>query len=145
MKKMIVRLTESDLHRIIKNSVDIVLREQNDDLFLKTIAQKLSQKQLNVNPGNNEERIDLGEDTFVCIDYNVQCDPYQYQGRGGADYDEVIDNPEVEVTEISLCEDGDCRPIQDNGIIKKVLEMNIVVDYSNYDIPSKEDFFYNED
>jgi hypothetical protein len=63
------------------------------------------------------------------------------------DPDEIIDKPEVAVTEIILYdENGDNEiPLEDNGIVKKALESVIQVDYSNYDAPSEEDYFYHED
>ena len=52
--KKIIRLTESDLHNLIKRSVERILREQGgDDLLLQSIAQGLVQQQLSVSPGEN--------------------------------------------------------------------------------------------
>ena len=150
--KKIIRLTESDLHNLIQRSVERVLREQGgEDLLLQSIAQGLVQQQLNASPGENEAEVELDGDTFAYVKYNVLCDPYLKRGMRSNSYDvpddsdEIIDNPEVEVIEIEFCQDGDCTPIQDNGIIKKALENNIEVDYNNYDIPSENDYFYHED
>lgn len=150
--KRIIRLTESDLHNFIKRSVERILREQGgDDLLLQSIAQGLVQQQLSVNPGENEAEVELGEDTFAYVKYNVLCSPYLKQGMRSNDYDvpddpdEIIDEPEVEVIEVDYCQDGDCNPIQDNGIIQKALQNNIEVDYSDYNVPSEEDYFYYED
>ena len=151
MKKLI-RLTESDLHNFIKRSVERILREQGgDDLLLQSIAQGLVQQQLSVSPGENEAEVELGEDTFAYVKYNVLCSPYLKQGMRSNDYDvpddpdEIIDELEVEVIEVDYCQDGDCNPIQDNGIIQKALQNNIEVDYSDYNVPSEEDYFYYED
>lgn len=150
--KKIIRLTESDLHNLIKRSVERILREQGgDDLLLQSIAQGLVQQQLSVSPGENEAEVELGEDTFAYIKYNVLCSPYLKQGMRSNDYDvpddpdEIIDEPKVEVIEVDYCQDGDCNPIQDNGIIQKALQNNIEVDYSDYNVPSEEDYFYYED
>ena len=150
--KRIIRLTESDLHNFIKRSVERILREQGgDDLLLQSIAQGLVQQQLSVSPGENEVEVELGEDTFAYVKYNVLCSPYLKQGMRSNDYDvpddpdEIIDEPEVEVIEVDYCQDGDCNPIQDNGIIQKALQNNIEVDYSDYNVPSEEDYFYYED
>lgn len=150
--KRIIRLTESDLHNFIKRSVERILREQGgDDLLLQSIAQGLVQQQLSVSPGENEAEVELGEDTFAYVKYNVLCNPYLKQGMRSNDYDvpddpdEIIDEPEVEVIEVDYCQDGDCNPIQDNGIIQKALQNNIEVDYSDYNVPSEEDYFYYED
>ena len=130
--KRIIRLTESDLHNFIKCSVERILREQGgDDLLLQSIAQGLVQQQLSVSPGENEAEVELGEDTFAYVKYNVLCSPYLKQGMRSNDYDvpddpdEIIDEPEVEVIEFDYCQDGDCNPIQDNGIIQKALQNNI--------------------
>lgn len=150
--KKIIRLTESDLHNFIKRSVERILREQGgDDLLLQSIAQGLVQQQLSVSPGENEAEVELGEDTFAYVKYNVLCSPYLKQGMRSNDYDvpddpdEIIDELEVEVIEVDYCQDGDCNPIQDNGIIQKALQNNIEVDYSDYNVPSEEDYFYYED
>lgn len=150
--KRIIRLTESDLHNFIKRSVERILREQGgDDLLLQSIAQGLVQQQLSVSPGENEAEVELGEDTFAYVKYNVLCSPYLKQGMRSNDYDvpddpdEIIDEQEVEVIEVDYCQDGDCNPIQDNGIIQKALQNNIEVDYSDYNVPSEEDYFYYED
>lgn len=150
--KRIIRLTESDLHNFIKRSVERILREQGgDDLLLQSIAQGLVQQQLSVSPGENEAEVELDEDTFAYVKYNVLCSPYLKQGMRSNDYDvlddpdEIIDEPEVEVIEVDYCQDGDCNPIQDNGIIQKALQNNIEVDYSDYNVPSEEDYFYYED
>ena len=150
--KRIIRLTESDLHNLIQRSVERILREQGgDDLLLQSIAQGLVQKQLSASPGENEVEVELDGDTFAYVKYNVLCNPYMKQGMRSSSYDvpddpdEIIDEPEIEVIEVEYCQDGDCTPIQDNGIIKKALENNIEVDYNDYDVPSEEDFFYYED
>ena len=150
--KRIIRLTESDLHNLIQRSVERILREQGgDDLLLQSIAQGLVQQQLSASPGENEAEVELDGDTFAYVKYNVLCNPYLKQGMRSSSYDvpddpdEIIDRPEVEVIEVEYCQDGDCNPIQDNGIIKKALENNIEVDYSDYDVPSEKEFFYYED
>ena len=150
--KRIIRLTESDLHNLIQRSVERILREQGgDDLLLQSIAQGLVQQQLSASPGENEAEVELDGDTFAYVKYNVLCNPYLKQGMRSSSYDvpddpdEIIDEPKVEIIEIDYCQDGDCNPIQDNGIIKKALENNIEVDYSDYDVPSEKEFFYYED
>ena len=75
--KRIIRLTESDLHNVIRRSVERILREQGgDDLLLQSIAQGLVQQQLSVSPGENDAEVELGEDTFAYVKYNVLCSPY---------------------------------------------------------------------
>ena len=153
--KKIIRLTESDLRGIVQRSVLRVLQEQNDfGLLLQSIAQSIAQKStIDANPGENEQEVQLEDGRLAFVAYDVQCNPYLRQGMKSYDYDvpndpdEIIDNPEVVVTEIILYdEDGDNEiPLEDNGIVKKALESVIQVDYSNYDVPSEEDYFYYED
>ena len=153
--KKIIRLTESDLRGIVQRSVLRVLQEQNDfGLLLQSIAQSIAQKStIDANPGENEQEVQLENGRLAFVAYDVQCNPYLRQGMKSYDYDvpndpdEIIDNPEVVVTEIILYdEDGDNEiPLEDNGIVKKALESVIQVDYSNYDVPSEEDYFYYED
>lgn len=153
--KKIIRLTESDLRGIVQRSVLRVLQEQNDfGLLLQSIAQSIAQEiTINVNPGENEQEVQLEDGRLAYVTYDVHCNPYLRQGMKSYDYDvpddpdEVIDNPEVVVNGIILYDDdGDKEiPLKDNGIVKKALESVIQVDYSDYDVPSEEDFFYYED
>lgn len=153
--KKIIRLTESDLRGIVQRSVLRVLQEQNDfGLLLQTIAQSIAQESIiDVYPGENEQEVQLEDGRLAFVTYDVQCNPYLRQGMKSNDYDvpddpdEIIDNPEVVVTEIMIYdEDGENEiPLEDNGIVKKALESVIQVDYSNYDVPSGEEFFYYEE
>lgn len=153
--KRIIRLTESDLHNFIKRSVERILREQNDfGLLLQSVAQSIAQENtIYVTPGENEQEVQLEDGRLAFVVYDVQCSPYLRQGMRSADYDvpddpdEIIDNPKVVVTEIILYdEDGDNEmTLEDNGIIQKALQNNIEVDYSDYNVPSEEDYFYYED
>lgn len=153
--KKIIRLTESDLRGIVQRSVLRVLQEQNDfGLLLQSIAQSIAQKgTIYVNLGENYIDVELQQGNFADIKFEVDGDPYLQQGMKSSSYDvpddpdEIIDNLEVVVTEIMLYdEDGDNEiPLEDNGIVKKALESVIQVDYSNYDVPSEEDYFYYED
>ena len=153
--KRIIRLTESDLHGIVQRSVLKILQEQNDfGLLLQSVAQSIAQENtIYVTPGENEQEVQLEDGRLAFVVYDVQCSPYLRQGMRSADYDvpddpdEIIDNPEVVVTEIIVYdEDGDKEmTLKDNGIIQKALQNNIEVDYSDYNVPSEEDYFYYED
>jgi hypothetical protein len=59
------------------------------------------------------------------------------------DPDEIIDKPTVEIGSIEFCNsDGEgCVQIHDNGIVKKALESVINVDYTDFDIPSEQDYY----
>lgn len=63
MKKQIIRLTESDLHRIVKESVKKVLKEGiNDKLqFITDIVKDLGQVQLSNKCGKYYALVDNGD------------------------------------------------------------------------------------
>jgi hypothetical protein len=145
--KKIIRLTESDLHNLIQRSVLRVLREQDENFLLQSIAQSLVQQQLIANQGRNEIEVRLQGDAIAQIEYVVESDPYMRQDMRSSSYDVpdgsegIIDNPTIEVVEVVVCKDGECLPIQDNGIIQQTLEKNVEIDYSGGDIPSEQDYF----
>lgn len=151
--KKIIRLTESDLHNLIQRSVKRVLREQDETLLLQNIAQTIAQKNwagLDVNMGENDYDFKLQNGLSVYITYEVSSDPYVKQGKRNSSYeecqDEVIDNPTVEILSLEVTnKDGEYVPIQDNGIVKQALENTIKVDYGGYDIPSEEEYFFDDD
>ena len=145
--KKIIRLTESDLHNLIQRSVLRVLREQDENFLLQSIAQSLVQQQLIANQGRNEIEVRLQGDAIAQIEYVVESDPYMRQDMRSSSYDVpdgsegIIDNPTIEVVDVVVCKDGECLPIQDNGIIQQTLEKNVEIDYSGGDIPSEQDYF----
>jgi hypothetical protein len=68
-------------------------------------------------------------------DYDVPDDP-----------DEIIDDWDVEVIDIYLCDYDDNEvTINDNGIVRESLKRVLQIDYSDYDVPSEKEFFYYED
>lgn len=145
--KKIIRLTESDLHNLIQRSVLRVLREQDENFLLQSIAQSLVQQQLIANQGKNDIEVSLQGDAIAQIEFVVETSPYMRQDMRTSSYDvpdgsdEIVDNPTIEVVEIVVCKDGECLPIQDNGIIQQTLEKNVEIDYSGDDIPSEQDYF----
>jgi len=152
--KKIIRLTESDLHNIVQQSVARVLREQQDNsLLLQSIAQSIVQ-QGNVGAiiGENDAEFRLQGDMYAYITYEVISDPYMQQGMKSSSYDvpndsdEIVDSPTVEIGSIEVCNgDGECIQIHDNGIVKQALENTIEIDYNGMDIPSEDDYYYNEE
>jgi hypothetical protein len=146
MKKLI-RLTESDLHNLVQRSVLRVLREQDENFLLQSIAQSLVQQRLVANQGENEIEVQLQGDAIAQITFVVESSPYMRQGMKSSSYDvpddpdEVVDNPTIEVVEVVVCKDGDCLPIQDNGIIQQTLQKNVEIDYNGGDIPSEQDYY----
>lgn len=151
--KKIIRLTESDLHNIIQRSVERVLREQGDTLLLQDIAQCIAQRGvIEVNPGENDLEVELQDGRLAYIKYNVLCSPYLRQGMKSYDYDmpddpdEIIDDWDVEIIDICLYDYDDNEvTINDNGIVKKSLKCVLQIDYSGYDVPSEEEYFFDDD
>lgn len=146
MKKLI-RLTESDLHSLVQRSVLRVLREQDENFLLQSIAQSLVQQRLSASQGKNEIEVQLQGDAIAQIAFVVESSPYMRQGMKSSSYDvpddpdEIVDNPTIEVVEVVVCKDGECLPIQDNGIIQQTLQKNVEIDYSGGDIPSEQDYY----
>ena len=152
--KKIIRLTESDLHNLIQESVARVLQEEQDkNLLLQTIAQSIiQQKRLYVKDGENDADFELQGDRFVHITFEVLSDPYMQQGMRSSSYDvpddadEIIDEPTIEIGSIEFCNgEGQCIQIHDNGIVKKALESIMEIDYNPLNIPSEEDYYYTEE
>ena len=152
--KKIIRLTESDLHGLVQRSVLRVLQEQNDfGLILQDIAQYIVQKgEIDVKPGENNLEVELRDGRLAYVTYDVQCSPYLRQGMKSNDYDvpddpdEIIDDWDVEIIDICLYDYDDNEvTIDDNGIVRDSIKRVLQIDYSNYDVPSEEDYFYYED
>lgn len=145
MKKLI-RLTESDLHNIIRKSVARIIREDNNALILKSIVDDIERtsgiRGLEVTPGENEYEVDLEDGRTVYIDYDVECDPYSHTGKGGPDPSEIIDEPTVSIESI-VCFDADGAEsidIHDDGSVKATLERVIDVDYTDFDVPDEKTY-----
>jgi hypothetical protein len=151
--KRVIRLTESDLHNLIQRSVERVLREQGDTLLLQEIAQYIVQKGgIIANPGENELELYLKDGRQVFIIYIVSCNPYLRQGMRSNDYDvpddpdEIIDDFDVEIKDMWLCDYDDNEvTLDDNGIVSKSLKRVLEIDYSGYDVPSEEEYFFDDD
>ena len=74
--RKIIRLTESDLHNLVQRSVLRILREQDNNLLLQSIAQGLVQQQLTASQGENEVEVQLQGDAIAQINFVVESDPY---------------------------------------------------------------------
>lgn len=152
--KNIIRLTESDLHSIIEGSVKKILREEQDkNLLLQTIAQAIiKQGSMEVNLGEMDANIDMGNGYYAYITFEVYGEPFIRTGERSLDRDvpprdnEIIDEPTVEVGSIDYCNaDDECIQILDNGIVKQALEKVIDVNYGFMDIPYEKDMIDRSD
>ena len=157
--KKIFRLTESELHRLIDESISRVLKEEDNTLLLQSIAQGVIKKRrIDVYPNKNSEiEVYLEDNTYAMIEVNVECSPYIVPGWKSNDrdvpddLDEIVDDPQIEILGIFYDNgDGDdWVEIDDNGLVKKALEEVIYVDYADYDIPTEDELYdyenyYNE-
>lgn len=152
--KKIIRLTESELHGLVQHSVQKILREQNENgLLLQSLAQTIIQQgSLGAVVGENDAEFRLQGGKYAYITYTVDSNPYMQKGMRSYSYDvpddsdEIVDNPIIEVGSIEICDDeGHCMPIRDNGIVKKALESVIDINYDINNIPSEDDYYYNEE
>lgn len=149
MGKVVIRLTESELKKIINESVTRILKEDDDSFILQTIAQEVAQNgAIYAKNGENETEVELDGGRLVIITFNVESDPYIELGMKSMDYDvpndpdEIIDEPTVTITSMELYdnEGSSLGSLQDNGIVAKAIENELEVEYDSY-IPSKEEHF----
>jgi len=153
MSKVIYRLTESELRKIIDESARRIIKEQDNSFMLQVVAQTIIQRgNLTAYLGENDAEFNIQGGKYVYITFEVDGNPYMKQGMRSSsydvpdDHDEIIDTPTVIVNSIEISDDeGHGVQIRDNGIVKKALEKVIEVDYNGMDIPSQDDYYYSED
>ena len=93
--KKIIRLTESDLHNIIKYSVKKILREENDTLFLQSIAQSIvNGEKIDANLEDNEIEVEV-QDYLININFDVEPNVHYVPGSRSFDRDVPDDAPEI--------------------------------------------------
>jgi len=155
--KRIIRLTESDLHGMVRNAVKRILRESNDNQTIMAIANAIEQQwePVSLSPGDNEIDVELGGNASAYITFNLVCDPYIQPGMRSQsrdvpdDPDEIVDEPEVEVNQIVMYYDGgDEQNIVDDGTIQSTIEMIVSgakIDYDWNSVPTQDEYFYHED
>ena len=96
MKKQLVRLTESDLRKIIKESVKNILKESynDDDTYMSNYRDAMSDKYEDLSVDSilsdlkNEGNIDLGEQPYSWMPANWE-DVLQYATEFGYNPEEV--------------------------------------------------------
>lgn len=142
--KQLIRITESDIHRMVRNTVNRILKEENDGMILQLIAQGLIEKRyVDARNGENSCEVDLGNDTIATIVFNVYSSPVLKRGMRSSDRDipddpdEIMDDYDIEIVDIIL---EDETSIQDNGIVYNALMRVIEMDYDDVEMPYHDDF-----
>ena len=150
MSKVIYRLTESELHNLVDESVRRIIRENDTNFLLQIVAQSVIQKgRIDAEGGEQDIELNIGQDKLAYILFNVNSNPYETPNTATSSYEEptneIKDDVSVEIIDLEILKDGESYPLEDNGIVKKALEKVIVMDYTNQDVPSERDFFSSED
>lgn len=143
---MVLRLIESDLHRLISSTVQKILKENADNNgLLSMIVERLSSTEIPSNKGENYVDVPLDDEgnIIACIDYEIEDNRYLVRGMQSNDYDVPDDPDEVEgdyqvfITSIVIDENGEQKPIEDNGMVANALKSLIN--------PDMDDLEYYED
>lgn len=128
---MIIRLVESDLHRLISSAVKRILRESGEkNGILSRIIERLSSAEISSNIGENYVDIPLDDNGNVvaCIDYEIEDNRYLVKGMQGDGYlqpddpDSIEGDYQVYVSNITLDDNGKEMQIEDNGMVADALK-----------------------
>lgn len=151
LKKL--RLTESDLHRIIASAVGKILTESNDNELLSAIVGKLSNIDIDAKPGKNEIQVPLDDngDLIAFIDFIVEDNRYLEHGMRSQSRD-VPDDPDsiegdynVMVSSIVIYDDNNEETeFADNGMVADALRDLINLDNEGLDYLDDDQSGYNE-
>ena len=151
LKKL--RLTESDLHRIIASAVGKILTESNDNELLSAIVEKLSNVNIDAKPGKNEIQVPLDDngDLIAFIDFVVEDNRYLEHGMRSQSRD-VPDDPDsiegdynVMVSSIVIYDDNNEETeFADNGMVADALRDLINLDNEGLDYLDNDQSGYNE-
>lgn len=151
LKKL--RLTESDLHRIIASAVGKILTESNDNELLSAIVGKLSNIDIDAKPGKNEIQVPLDDngDLIAFIDFIVEDNRYLEHGMRSQSRD-VRDDPDsiegdynVMVSSIVIYDDNNEETeFADNGMVADALRDLINLDNEGLDYLDDDQSGYNE-
>ena len=140
---MKLRLTESDLRKIISTTVGKILKEgaENNEI-LSRIIERLSNVDVSSNIGSNDIEVPLDEigNQIAFITYEIEEGRYLTPGMPGADRDVEDDYPNVEgdfevyVTEIVIYdENNNPTQVEDNGMVAKALKSLVTPEETNLD------------
>lgn len=148
-----LRLTESDLHRIIASAVGKILTESNDNELLSAIVEKLSNVDIDAKPGKNEIQVPLDDngDLIAFIDFVVDDNRYLEHGMRSQSRD-VPDDPDsiegdynVMVSSIIIYDDNNEETeFADNGMVADALRDLINLDNEELDYLDDDQSGYNE-
>jgi len=128
---MKIRLTESDIHRIISSTVRRIIKEgQENAELLSKIVEGLSNAQVTSNIGENyvDVPLDSQGNLIASVYYEIEDNRYLIKGMPGDGYltdddpDEIDGDYKVFVTKIILDENGDATYIEDNGMVANALK-----------------------
>lgn len=117
-------------------------------MTLQLIAQGIANMgTISARSGENDCEVELDNGELAVVMFDVMSNPYVMKGMRSGSYDvpddpdEVVDDFDVEVTEIIL---EDESSIQDNGIVRRALMNAIEIDYSGNDLQDESEFYSDE-
>lgn len=152
MKKLI-RLTESDLHKVIKRSVSRILKESQETDILSQIVQgimNMGEIKGDSSYENEISDIELDNGNVAFITYEVSDGRYLQRGMSSYDRDvpddpsEVMGDYDIEVTAIEIyTDDGEfVTSLKDNGMVADAIKDIAIIDESDLDY--QDDDYYEE-
>ena len=162
--KKIFRLTESELHHIVRETANKVIsraltENEVDGKLCKIIADRILESGEYVLDYHDQDEnveyqdIQIGKDAYASVTFDVIEKPTVRMGMKSHDYDVPDDPPyldgdtKVEVTEIYICDfeaNDDGYYIQDNGMVGKAIEDVIVWDGYGEEDYDDDSYGYNE-
>jgi hypothetical protein len=157
MKKQIIRLTEEDLNNIVNQTVNRIIKENEEHKFdyVSDIlnASSVDGCSINMSNGYGEGEVEIyGENTDMFYVVKVYVKGEYIQGMKSQDYD-VPDDPDeteewIESFDIDVYKDGEKIGVmknQTNELIKDMLYKHIEYDWSDYDVYGYDDYDNDDD
>lgn len=149
MKKLII--TEEDVINMLKEAVDRVITDNDNDTILIGIAEKITDMgEINCNIGENQlDDIMIG-DYIIAIDYTVETDSYWAGVGDPGDYYNEPEQPDFNEGEMRVVvnkiwvnteNEDDVIDIEDTGVIANAIKSVAVIDETS--LPDRS-FEYDE-
>lgn len=140
--KRIVRLTESDIHRIVANSIGRIIEQRENYDLIKMIVSAIKEQYAEGidarENDKNELQLDLADGRFVWIGFNVYGNAYVDTQEGNYDvpeYSEVVDNPEItDITVEVFDENNEPHLLEDTALIENTIKQLLNIDYYYSDL-----------